>query len=243
VSKTKTAKPTKRISATIPLSLLLRIREELKRAGDPRKAPIMQAYTKSAMPYHGVNAPLMRSTCRRLFADLEFSTEKVWRTHVLEIWRGATHREERYAAIELTGHKRAMPFQTPAAMPLYEEIIVTGAWWDLVDGVASHNVGWILRDHPKLMRRMMLDWSKSRDMWKRRTSIICQLGFKKRTDLDLLYRCIEPSLDSEEFFLRKAIGWALRQYAWTDPAEVKRYVRRNEARLSGLSKREALKNL
>jgi len=204
---------------------------------------MMQAYMKSAMPYHGVNAPLMRSTCRRLFADLEFSTEKVWHTYVLEIWRGATHREERYAAIELTGHKRAMPFQTPAAMPLYEEIIVTGAWWDYVDAVASQRVGPILRIHRNPMRKMMLAWSKSPNMWKRRTSIICQLGFEKETDLDLLYECIEPSLASDEFFLRKAIGWALRQYAWTDPAEVKRYVRRNEPRLSGLSKREALKNL
>jgi 3-methyladenine DNA glycosylase AlkD len=90
---------------------------------------------------------------------------------------------------------------------------------------------------------MMLAWSKSDDMWKRRTSIICQLGFKKNTDLDLLYACIEPSLDSKEFFLRKGIGWALRQYAWTDPAEVKRYVRRHKDRLSSLSQREALKNI
>jgi 3-methyladenine DNA glycosylase AlkD len=93
------------------------------------------------------------------------------------------------------------------------------------------------------MRKKMLAWSKSGDMWKRRTSIICQLRFKQNTDLDLLYACIEPSLDSKEFFLRKAIGWALRQHAWTDPAEVKRYVRRNKDRLSPLSIREALKNV
>ncbi len=80
-------------------------------------------------------------------------------------------------------------------------------------------------------------------MWKRRTSIICQLGSKAETDLDLLYACIEPSLESREFFLRKAIGWALRQYARTDPSEVKRYVRVNRARLSGLSCREALKHI
>jgi 3-methyladenine DNA glycosylase AlkD len=90
---------------------------------------------------------------------------------------------------------------------------------------------------------MMLAWSKSKNIWKRRTSILCQLGFKKDTDLGLLYACIEPSLDSEEFFLRKAIGWALRQHAWTDSAEVKRYVSCNAARLSGLSQREALKNI
>ena len=100
-----------------------------------------------------------------------------------------------------------------------------------------------LRDNPAPMKKKMLAWSKSANIWKRRTSIICQLGFKEQTDLDLLYACIEPSLDSKEFFLRKAIGWALRQYAWTDPTEIKRYVCKNRLRLSNLSVREALKNV
>jgi 3-methyladenine DNA glycosylase AlkD len=93
------------------------------------------------------------------------------------------------------------------------------------------------------MRRKMLSWSRSDDLWKRRTAIICQLGFKDRTDTDLLYACIAPSLASKEFFLQKAIGWALRQYAWVHPAEVRRYVRLNQPRLSALSRREALKNI
>ncbi len=92
------------------------------------------------------------------------------------------------------------------------------------------------------MKRKMLAWSRSKDLWKRRTAILCQLGFKAATDLELLYECIEPSLSSREFFLRKAIGWALRQYAWTDGAEVKRYTRLNRDRLSALSYREALRN-
>jgi len=89
----------------------------------------------------------------------------------------------------------------------------------------------------------MRAWSRSRDMWKRRTAILCQLSFKSDTDLTLLYDCIEPNLDDREFFIRKAIGWALRQHAWTDPGEVRRYVTRNKARLSPLSVREALKNI
>ena len=80
-------------------------------------------------------------------------------------------------------------------------------------------------------------------MWIRRASILAQLRFKEDTDLELLYACIQPSLSSKEFFLRKAIGWALRQYAWTDPKEVKRWVRAHEHELSNLSKREALKNV
>jgi 3-methyladenine DNA glycosylase AlkD len=93
------------------------------------------------------------------------------------------------------------------------------------------------------MRRKMLSWSKSDNLWKRRTAILCQLGFKAETDLELLYSCIEPSLGSQEFFLQKAIGWALRQHAWTDSAAIKKYVRLNRTRLSALSCREALKNI
>jgi 3-methyladenine DNA glycosylase AlkD len=219
------------------------LRKALRQAGDPLKAPAMQAYMKSAMPYHGIPAPLLRQVCKATFAAVSFTTALQWQTLVLGLWRNARFREERYAAVYLTGDQRAQSFQTPAAMKVYEELIVTGAWWDYVDEIASHRVGPILRDYPGHMRRKMLSWSKSADLWKRRTSIICQLGFKEETDLALLYACIEPSLESREFFLRKAIGWALRQYARTDPSEVRRYVRVNRARLSGLSRREALKHI
>jgi 3-methyladenine DNA glycosylase AlkD len=215
----------------------------LRQAGDPLKAATMRAYMKSAMPYHGVQTPLLRRIFKTQFAEARFATAAQWRAQVLDLWRKARFREERYAALHLAGDRRAQAFQTPAAMKLYEELIVSGAWWDYVDDIASHRVGPILRDHPASMRRKMLSWSKSADMWKRRTAIICQLGFKQNTDLALLYACIEPSLGSREFFLRKAIGWALRQYAWTDPSEIRRYVRDNSARLSPLSRREALKNV
>jgi 3-methyladenine DNA glycosylase AlkD len=224
-------------------SLLLRLRRELRRVADPHNAPAMQAYMKSAMLYHGVPAPLLRQSCKKIFADVDLATREAWRAMVLQLWRGARYREERHAAIALTGDVRAAGFQTPREMPLYEEMIVTGAWWDYVDEIAARRVGPILREYPEPMRKKMLLWCASKNIWKRRTSILCQLKFKQNTDLDLLYACIEPSLDSKEFFLRKAIGWALRQYAWTDPAEVARYVRRHANRLSALSRREALKNV
>src|SRR5262249_31721669 len=167
----------------------------------------------------------------------------VCKAQVCDLSRNSRFREDRYAAMNLAGHKLALPFQTPEAMKMYEELIVTGAWWDYVDDIASRRIGPILRDHPTPMRRKMLAWSKSNDLWKRRSSIICQLGFKESTDLDLLYACIEPSLGSREFFLQKAVGWARRQQAGTDEVEVKRYVRLNSTRLSALSRREALKNV
>jgi 3-methyladenine DNA glycosylase AlkD len=223
--------------------LLPKLRKALQQASDPVRAPAMQAYMKSAMPYHGVPTPLLRQVCKSTFADLRFATASHWQAQVLHLWRGARFREERYAALYLAGDKRGRPFQTLSAMKMYDELIVTGAWWDYVDDIASHRVGPILRDYPEPMRRKMLSWSKSSNLWKRRTAIICQLGFKAETDLELLYACIEPSLGSREFFLQKAIGWALRQHAWTDGAEIKKYVRLNRTRLSALSCREALKNI
>jgi 3-methyladenine DNA glycosylase AlkD len=203
----------------------------------------MQAYMKSVMPYHGVATEAQRQVCKATFAELRFDTPKEWQVLVLELWRNARFREERHAALYLAGDKRARPFQNLAAMKMYEELIVSGAWWDYVDDIASHRIGPILRDYPAPMRRKMLSWSKSRNMWKRRTSIICQLGFKSETDLELLYACIEPSLGSQEFFLQKAIGWALRQHAWSDATEIRQYVKLNRGRLSALSIREALKNI
>jgi 3-methyladenine DNA glycosylase AlkD len=126
---------------------------------------------------------------------------------------------------------------------MYEEMIVAGGWWDYVDSIVTQRFWPILQADREAMKRTMLVWSTEADMWKQRSAILCQIKAKKETDLPFLYACIEPSLGSKEFFLRKAIGWALRQYAWTDPEEVRHYVAANANRLSGLSKREALKNV
>ena len=224
------------------MTLLKSLRVKLIAASDADRASQMQAYMKSEMPYHGVPAPEVRAFCKEVFAPLAFASAKDWEREVRAIWDGAKFREERYAAIALTGVRQARPFQTPEAMALYEKLVVEGAWWDLVDEIATNRVGPILRGYPKPMTALMRRWSKDANMWKARTAILSQCRSRDETDLDLLYACIEPSIASKEFFLRKAIGWALREYARVDMAEVKRYVKKNEGRLSGLSKREALKH-
>jgi 3-methyladenine DNA glycosylase AlkD len=201
----------------------------------------MQAYMKSTMPYYGINLPEVRAISRGVFDGSAMSCDE-WRATILELWRGARYREERYAAQLLLTMKRHADCLTPADMPMLEELVTTGAWWDHVDELATV-IGELLRKHPKRIRPLMRRWSTDTNIWKRRVSIICQLRFKRDTDLELLYANIEPNLADREFFIRKAIGWALRQYAWTDPKEVTRYVREHEAQLSGLSRREALKNI
>jgi len=202
----------------------------------------MRAYMKSEMPYRGVMAGPLRRITREIFAGHPLEGFAEWRTVVLDLWRNARFREERYAAIGLVSYKDYEEFRTLKALPMLEEMITTGAWWDYVDGIASSLLGGLLRRHPAEMKRRMLVWARSRDLWKRRSAILCQLGFKEETDLDLLYACIASTIDEREIFIRKAIGWALRQYAWTDPAEVVRFVESQGDRLSPLSRREALKN-
>jgi 3-methyladenine DNA glycosylase AlkD len=218
------------------------LRREMAAAANPAKAAGMQAYMKSAMPFYGLKLPDVRSISRRVFEQSPPATCDEWRATMLELWRSARYREERYAALELLSGKRHRDCLTPDEMPMLEELVVTGAWWDFVDELA-HVIGDLLREHPKRMRPLMRRWSKDPNLWKRRISIICQLAFKRETDLDLLYANIEANLADRDFFIRKAIGWALRQYAWTDPDEVARYVRVHDAELSGLSRREALKNI
>ena len=224
-------------------ALIQALRQGLRAAADPAKAPFMQAYMKSAMPYRGVQAQALRQVTKAAFARCPLGSFEEWRDTMLALWREATHREERYAAVELAGHRAYRELQTLDALPAYEEMIVSGAWWDTVDAIASHQIGELLRRHPKEMKPLLRAWAKGDDIWKRRAAILAQLSFKTETDLKLLYGCIRPSLGRPEFFLRKGIGWALRQYSRTDPAEIARYVREHDAVLSPLSKREALRNV
>jgi 3-methyladenine DNA glycosylase AlkD len=202
----------------------------------------MQAYMKSALPFYGVQKPARDRILKEVFADHPLTSFDDWRDTVLGLWRSARFREERYAAIALVRNRSCRAYRTLDALPLYEELIVTGAWWDFVDDVAGL-VGELLRAHRGELSALMREWSRDPDLWKRRVSIICQVGFKRETDLALLYDCIEPNVADQAFFIRKAIGWALRDYAWTDPREIDRYVRANAGRISALSRREASRNL
>ncbi|MBV9893745.1 MAG: DNA alkylation repair protein [Chloroflexi bacterium] len=225
------------------MTLVPAIRSALAQRADPSRAAGMQRYMRSSMPYRGVTTPVVRAACRAVFAQFPMESFASWASTVRALWDEAQFREERYAALELVAYRRYANFRTLDALPLYTYLITTGAWWDLVDGLATHEVGHLLREYPPEMNSLVREWSRGSDLWLRRTSIICQIGYKQSTDQALLYACIEPSLSERDFFLRKAIGWALREYAKAEPEAVRRYVAENADRLSGLSRREALKHL
>jgi 3-methyladenine DNA glycosylase AlkD len=211
------------------------LRSQLAARANPAKAPDMQAYMKSEMPFLGVQKPGRVEIARSVFAAHPLVGFDAWRYTILRLWREATYREERYLAIALARDGRYREHRTMAALPLYEELIVTGAWWDLVDEVAVRLVGELE------LRSFLREWAVDADMWKRRTAIIAQVVHKDRTDAELLFDCIEPNRGDPEFFIRKAIGWALREYSKVDPEGVERYCATHE--LSPLSRREALRKL
>ena len=222
-------------------TMLARLRRDLRAAGSADRARQMKAYMKSAMPFHGVPVPAVRLIAKEVFATCAFSQED-WEKFMLYFWHNAEFREERYAVLYFCGDKRWTSYQRPRVIQIYEEMIVTGAWWDYVDNLAPR-VGEVLKAYPDDLRSIITSWSTSSNLWLRRTSIICQLRFKNETDIPLLYSCLEASFESKEFFVQKAIGWALREFAKTNPKEVKSYVEANVDRLSALSRREALKHL
>ncbi|OBB58946.1 MULTISPECIES: DNA alkylation repair protein [Mycolicibacterium] len=225
------------------VALIDSVRRELAAAADPDRAPAMQAYMKSPMPYYGIRLPDVRRLCGPVFDAHPLGSETSFEDAVERMFVEATHREERYAAIQLARHRRYRPFQTPDRIPLYRRLIIAGDWWDTVDEIAGNLIGPILVSHPAEVRPIVLGWATDHNLWLRRTAIISQLSAKERTDLELLTCAIDANAGDTEFFIRKAIGWALRQYARTDPTWVLRFVAAREDRLSGLSKREARKHL
>ena len=216
------------------------IRRELRAAADPARAPGMQAYMKSSMPYLGVPLPVTRKVTRTAVAGNPQAGIDALIESALDLWRAAEFREERYAATELTALRTALG--RLELLPVLREMIVTGAWWDHVDG-CSHQIGALLVAHRPTMDPQVREWSTAPDRWLRRSSIICQLGLKDRTDVALLSDVVLVNLEDREFFVRKAIGWALRDYARTDPQWVRHFVTEHESELSPLSRREAMKHL
>jgi len=222
---------------------LEQLRTELAAAGDPVRAAGQQRYMKSAMPYHGLRLPELRAILRPHLATFAPADRDDWERTVRTFWDGATHREERYAAIALARHRSARAWQDPESLDLYRHLVVTGAWWDVVDDVAQHLVAVVLAGHRDATTPVMRAWAVEDDLWLRRTAVLCQTPHGPDTDLDLLGYAVEQNLDDPSFWLRKAIGWALRQYARTDPDWVRAYVDGLGDRLSGLSRREATKHL
>jgi len=223
--------------------LITALRHEMRTGANPARAAAQQAYMKSALPYYGLAAPELKRLLRPHLAAYSPDDRESWEATLRALWDEATRREERYAALALGRHRVARTWRDPASLALWRHLVVTGAWWDLVDETAIHLVGDVLDRHRVAATPTVSAWATDGDLWLRRTAVLAQLRHRERTDLRLLTRAVESNLDDRSFWLRKAIGWALREYARTDPDWVRARVDGWGDRLSPLSRREALKHL
>lgn len=225
-----------------PDSLVRMIRDALAAQANPERAAGQRAYMRSALPYYGVALPEVRRAVAAICRRHRLADRQAWRRTILRLWDGVTHREEWYAALVLARLRAYTAWATdPGSLELWEHLIRTGAWWDVNDEIAEHLVGPMLAAHPVEMTPILRGWSADADRWIRRVAILAQNRRRAETDVDLLVDCLAGSLDDTDFFSRKAIGWALREYSKTDPAWVAAYVQAQADRLSGLSRREALR--
>lgn len=144
---------------TTPASLQHALRTALKEHGDPARAKQQQAYMKSAMPYAGVPVPETTRMARQLVRDSPFPDRTTWLAAILKLWREARVREERYAALTLIGMTQYRHWRNVEMLEVYEELIVTGAWWDFVDEISTKLVGELLDRDPKSVAAELKRWA------------------------------------------------------------------------------------
>lgn len=216
------------------------ITESLRAAAEPAKAPAMAAYMKTTMPFYGVTRPAQAKIAREA-KRIHPAGDDADYVRTIELLWDLPHREDKYLAIAFA---RQWPrFVTFDHVPLYRRMIVEGAWWDFVDEIATHLIGDVLLRDRTSMRTALDRWIDDDHLWLRRTAILSQERHRDRTDAAMLFGYCERRLDEKDFFIRKAIGWALRSYSRVDPAAVEAFVTKHGDRISGLSRREALRHI
>ena len=215
-----------------------KIESTLREHSNSENALHMRKYMKNQFEYFGIKAPLRKEITREFLRKDNLPSTTSIHSIIHSLWE-KPEREFQYFAMELlTKYVKSMESNFIQHL---EYLITTKSWWDTVDFIAANLVGNFFLIHPELISPTTDKWAKSDNMWLQRTSILFQLKYKSSTDLKLLFRYIKMHSDSKDFFIRKAIGWALRVYSKTDPKTVSEFVKSNK--LSGLSTREALKRI
>ncbi|MFB9357033.1 DNA alkylation repair protein [Actinoplanes nipponensis] len=219
--------------------LLGRLVARFEAARDPVRAEAAAAYMRDQFAFLGLPAPTQRALARAAVAGLPAPAEADLRAVALACWE-LPEREYQYFACDWLRAHVSVP--GPGFLATVRTLIVTKSWWDTVDPLATRVVGGLVRRHPALVAELDA-WSVEGDLWLVRTAILHQLHYGAETDTGRLFGYCTRQAGHRDFFVRKAIGWALRQYARTDPEAVARYVAEHRDRLSPLSVREATKHL
>ncbi len=224
----------------------------LRELADPDVAAAQAAYmygkryramypdTARAVPFYGIKSPGVKAIARDVRKRFPVTTAADYVTAVSALW-AQPEREWRYLATAVASHHK--PFVTFEQVPLYRRLVTEGAWWDLVDGVAANCVGRVALRERKAMQPLLERWIDDEDLWVRRTALLAHLTHKSETDQAQLFDHCRRRMHEQAFFIRKAIGWALRQYARSAPDAVREFALRHREEMSGLTFREATKYL
>lgn len=202
-------------------------------------AAAMLAYMKGQFAFYGIKSPDRREITKNFLA--EYGQPVPFDPEVFQALWNADEREYQMFGLDLL-RKQAKKSEK-ADIGLIEWLITTKSWWDTVDGLANWVCGPYFQKYPEQLDKIIPEWVESENMWLRRSSIIFQLGYKGKTDFDLLKKNIELNLGSKEFFINKAIGWSLREYGKSEPELVNDYAELMKEKFHPLSYREAMKNL
>jgi len=217
---------------------VIKLKTLLEKHANPTEAAPMKKYMRDQFEYLGIKTSQRVALQKNFYAEYGLPPVNELDAILRDLW-SLPQREFQYTAVGLLG--RLSEQIPPDFIETIEYLIVTKSWWDTVDSIAGTSVGIHFKRFPAVRKKYLAKWRKSKNMWLRRTTILFQLGYKQETDFDLLCDIVRGNLGSDEFFINKAIGWALRQYARSDPKAVRKFVKETE--LHPLSRREAMKHL
>lgn len=203
----------------------------------PENSIPMKQYMKDQFEFFGIKSVERRELTRKFLASYGLPGEKDYDSIIREFWT-FPQREFQYAALDIL---ERLVRKIPASVELLEDLIITKSWWDTVDWLATKIVGLRFSQNPELITPAYTRWMLSDNIWLQRVCILFQLKYKQNTDKKLLFSTIQKLSGSKEFFIRKAIGWALREYSKSNPEGVRKFVDNND--LAPLSRKEALRLL
>ena len=205
---------------------------------NPTQAGPMKKYMRDQFEYLGIKSPQFKTLMKEFIAEHGLPPLEELDVILRDLW-SLPQREFQYAATSfLSRFEKKLPEKF---IKTIEYMIVTKSWWDTVDTISGGPLGVHFRRFPEVREKYLAKWRASENFWLRRAAILFQLNYKEETDFELLCEIIRENLNSKEFFINKAIGWSLRQYARMDPQAVKRFVKATP--LHPLSRREAMKHL
>jgi 3-methyladenine DNA glycosylase AlkD len=217
-------------------SYLQPLLDSMAAAADAELAAGMAAYLRDQFAMLGIKSPLRREILRAFLKEYGLPAVDDMPQVMRALWE-LPEREHQYNGMDIA--RRLQKKLGPAFVPTLEWLILTKSWWDTVDGLASNTAGPIFAAYPQARESAVSRWRADENIWLRRTTLLFQLKYKDKTDAPLLFSLIEENLEDKEFFIQKAIGWALREYSKTDETAVRDFVAATA--LSPLAHREALK--